>query len=206
MAGTVTRSSGTAWVIPEEPIGVDARSVGRLSDVVANDHAFRRWYDVHAPHVYAYLLTRCGSRTLAEELVQAVFVEVVRNPTTFDGRSDALPWLVGIARHRLARHYREQTRFTIRFGEPAVRPIDVGDDDARSAHAWQAAELQARIRFALDALPPLQRAALILRFMDDLPVREVARHLHRRENATESLIRRARERFERAFGRFDDGD
>ncbi len=205
MAGIATRRSGPAWVIPEEPLRVGAPSAVRLSEIVADDVAFRRWYDLHAPRVYAYLLSRCGSPSLTEELVQAVFVEVVRHPTSFDGRADTLPWLIGIARHRLARHFREQGRFVGRLGDGVVKPIEAPvADDARFAMAWRSAELQGRIRFALDALPPLQRAALILRFMDDLPVRDVARLLRRGENATESLIRRARERFERLFGKLDD--
>ncbi|HEY1741399.1 MAG TPA: sigma factor-like helix-turn-helix DNA-binding protein [Acidimicrobiia bacterium] len=41
-------------------------------------------------------------------------------------------------------------------------------------------------------LPPLQRAAIALRYVDDLPVREVAQLLDRSVPATDSLLRRAR--------------
>ena len=49
------------------------------------------------------------------------------------------------------------------------------------------------------ALPSDQRAALMLRFLDDLPVKEVAAVIGRSEDATESLIRRARRAFEDAY-------
>ena len=54
----------------------------------------------------------------------AVFVEVVRNPSTYDGRADTVPWLIGIARHRLARHYREQGRLATWFADRSIRPTD----------------------------------------------------------------------------------
>jgi RNA polymerase sigma-70 factor (ECF subfamily) len=151
--------------------------------------------------VYAYLVSRCGSATLAEELTQTVFIEAIRNPGSFDGRADAVPWLCGIARHRLARYHRERVRSERWSTSGAVRPTDADAPDA----AWQAGDLRARIRFALDALPALQRSALILRYLDDLSVRDVARHLGRSEAATESLLRRGREGFTRTFGAGDDG-
>jgi RNA polymerase sigma-70 factor (ECF subfamily) len=176
---------------------------GRLRSIVDDDIAFRAWYDRSAPRVFSYLMARLGSSALAEELTQAVFVEAVRRPGTFDGREDAVPWLIGIARHRLARHFRDHARLNRWATEAVVRPIDaVAPDDV----VWQAADLRGRIRFALDRLPTLQRAALILRYMDDLPVRQVGRRLGRSEAATESLLRRARERFEREYRGADDAD
>jgi RNA polymerase sigma-70 factor (ECF subfamily) len=178
-----------------------------LSAIVADDLAFRAWYERTAPRVYAYLMSRCGSDELAEELLQAVFVEVLRRPDTYDGRTDVVPWLIGIARHRLARHYRELARAGHWARDASIRPIDVATHEAAGHDAgWQAADLQGRIRYALEAIPVLQRAALVLRFMDDLSVREVARHLHRGEDATESLLRRARDRFEREFRGDDDAN
>jgi RNA polymerase sigma-70 factor, ECF subfamily len=207
MADVATRPSRTAQMtsLSQTP-GAIAPGVP-LSEIVADDIAFRAWYERNAPRVYAYLMSRTGSRELAGELLQAVFVEVVRRPETYDGRTDVVPWLIGIARHRLARHYRDQARPGRWSREASIRPIDAAGHDAADHNAgWQAADLQGRIRYALEAIPVLQRAALILRFMDDLSIRDVARHLHRGEDATESLIRRARERFEREYRGDDDAN
>lgn len=163
-----------------------------LATLVADDASFRAWYEAVAPRVYAYLYSRCGNVATAEELTQETFVEVVRNPRTYDGRADAVPWLIGVARHRLARylHSRAAER------EPSVReiPPDIGGDGP--SHAGEEREL---IRIALSRLPAIQRAALMFRFFDDLPVRDIARTLGRSEDATESLLRRARAAFEAAY-------
>jgi len=84
---------------------------------------------------------------------------------------------------------------------PAVREIDVTGDAA-----WRSVEARDRIRVALGTLPSLQRAALIFRFLDGLSVREVAQLLHRTEDATESLLRRARDNFSRAYRETSDDD
>lgn len=45
---------------------------------------------------------------------------------------------------------------------------------------------------AMRSLPAEQRAAMVLRYVDDLPVAEVARQLGRSVHATESLLARAK--------------
>jgi RNA polymerase sigma-70 factor (ECF subfamily) len=157
--------------------------------------AFRRWYDMTAPRVYAYLYSRTGSASAAEELTQETFIEVVRSPRTFDGRSDALPWVIGIARHRLSRYFR-RTKLDDGRSDELVREVEIAGEDTRP---WRTIEQRADVVGALGGLPKDQRAALMLRFVDGLSVKAVADTLGRSEDATESLIRRARQSFEAAY-------
>jgi len=59
--------------------------------------------------------------------------------------------------------------------------------DADAAHA------------ALSRLPAQQRAALVLRYLDGLPVAEVAAHLGRSLHATETLLARSRAALRRVY-------
>ncbi|MBO0808437.1 MAG: RNA polymerase subunit sigma-24, partial [Actinobacteria bacterium] len=58
-----------------------------------------------------------------------------------------------------------------------------------------------RAREVLARIAPQHRAALTLRYMDDLPVPEVARVLGRTVHATEALLVRARSAFRAAYQR-----
>src|SRR5262245_27270461 len=77
-----------------------------LAAVVADDRAFRAWYDAALPDVYAYLFHRCGrDPELAQELTQQTFVDAIRSQSI--APADApVAWLIGIARHKLADHFR----------------------------------------------------------------------------------------------------
>jgi RNA polymerase sigma-70 factor (ECF subfamily) len=166
-----------------------------LTSIVEDDVAFRRWYDETAPRVYAYLYSRTGSQADAEELTQETFIEVVKHPGTFDGREEVVPWLIGIARHRLAKHF-ARTKLDDDRAQRAVREIQAAGHDERP---FRGVEDRDQVEMALSMLQPLQRAALMYRFAEDLPVKDVAAALNRSENATESLLRRARASFETAF-------
>jgi len=167
----------------------------KLAEIVNDELAFRRWYDETAPRVYAYLYSRTGSQTDAEELTQETFLEVLKHPGSFDGREEIVPWLIGIARHRMSRHFARTKREDDR-AQQAVREIEIHGQEDRP---WSRVEDRDQLEVALAVLQPLQRAALMLRFAEDLPVRQVAAALHRSENATESLLRRARASFEAAY-------
>ncbi|MGI9597658.1 MAG: RNA polymerase subunit sigma-24, partial [Acidimicrobiales bacterium] len=58
----------------------------------------------------------------------------------------------------------------------------------------------------LAGLAPHHRAALTLRYLDVLPVGEVAGHLDRTLQATEALLTRSKTAFRRAYARQGDSD
>jgi RNA polymerase sigma-70 factor (ECF subfamily) len=100
---------------------------------------------------------------------------------------------VGTARHKLADHWRRQGREGRRLRALA--------DDPQVEDSWDTQLDALRARDTLSRLSPHHRAALTLRYMDDLPVREVAALLDRSEHATEGLLVRARGAFRRAYAR-----
>jgi RNA polymerase sigma-70 factor, ECF subfamily len=167
-----------------------------LDRIFRDPDAFKRWYEDAVVRVYRYLHGRCGGDAgLAEELTQQTFLEAIRHRTRFAGRSEALTWLIAIARNKLTDHYRRLEREERRRVRLTVREISVGG----SADPFQQLEDRDRVTAALRALPAAQRAALVLHYVDGLPVREVAERLQRSESATESLLTRGREGFKRVF-------
>jgi RNA polymerase sigma-70 factor, ECF subfamily len=146
------------------------------------------------PQVYGYVLPRCGSTVVAEDLTAETFMAAVAAVRT--GRVQApevtVAWLVGVARHKLADHWRRSAREERGKAAVAVLAEEAGDPwdehlDAQVAHA------------ALARLAGPQRTALTLRYLDGLPVAEVAACLGRSVHATETLLVRARAALRRIY-------
>ena len=148
-------------------------------------------YHRSLPVVYGYLLSRCGSAILAEDLAAETFMAAVYAARRPGAPLITAAWLVGVARHKLADHWRRSAREE--RSQAAVRPDDAVEDpweellDAEAAYA------------ALRCLSPYQRAALTLRYLDGLPVAEVAGHLGRSVHATETLLARSRAALRRVY-------
>ncbi len=145
-------------------------------------------YDRALPEVYGYLLARCGQRALAEDLTAETFLAAVHAGDV----PLSVGWLIGTARHKLVDHWRRLER-----EERSLRLLEGGR--AGVEDPWDA-ELDAlRAREVLGRLGPAHRAALVLRYLDDLPVPQVAEALGRTLHATEALLVRARIAFRSAY-------
>lgn len=149
-------------------------------------------YDEALPHVYGYLLTRCRDVTLAEDLTAESFLAAVHAARKPGAPAPSVPWLIGVARHKLADHWRRVER-----ENRGLRLLDSEPD--RVDDPWETTVDAIRAREVLDQLGPHHRAALTLRYLDGLPVNEVARHLDRTVHATEALLVRARTAFRRIY-------
>jgi RNA polymerase sigma-70 factor (ECF subfamily) len=102
----------------------------------------------------------------------------------------------------LASHFRTLEREERRRERMVLRELTVGDEDTE----WARVRRRDAVARALRTLPAMQRAVLVLRFFDRLPVRDIATEIGRSESATESLLGRARAAFERAFEGGPDAD
>lgn len=154
--------------------------------------AFLAFYQEAVPEVYGYFLHRCGDSATAEDLTSETFLAAVRNVE--EGRPAPLdvPWVIAVARHKLADHWRRRAR------EERVRDA-LEQDPEPDDDPWDVRLDRMRANDVLAALGPHHRLALTLRYVDALPVAEVAELLGRTPGATEALLVRARAAYRRVY-------
>lgn len=139
------------------------------------------FYDRASADVYRYASRLVGgNRSRADDLVQETFLTLVRQVRA--GRDELVDvgWAIATCRSRFL---------------DQVRRNDLIERTQRRAFERRrsADDAPSRATEALARLNDAQRAALVLRYVDDLPVAEVAAALGRSLHATESLLARARE-------------
>ena len=144
---------------------------------------------------YAPLIFNLAARSLgqasADEIVQDVFVAVWRRAATFDpGRGSFRSWALRIAHNRVLNELRRQGR------QPRIIPDldgsqlgNVPDQVAGPEDAAWLDHCRAAVRAAVDALPPPQRQALSLAFLEDLTHRQVSDALNLPMGTAKTRIR-----------------
>jgi RNA polymerase sigma-70 factor (ECF subfamily) len=154
--------------------------------------AFLAFYQEAVPEVYGYFLHRCGDSATAEDLTSETFLAAVRNIE--DGRAAPLgvPWVIGVARHKLADHWRRRARDERLLDALEQHPAPHEDP-------WDVRLDQLRANEVLAALGAHHRLALTLRYVDGLPVTDVADLIGRTPGATEALLVRARAAYRRIY-------
>jgi RNA polymerase sigma-70 factor (ECF subfamily) len=141
------------------------------------------------PQVYGYLVLRCGSVTLAEDLTAEAFMAAVAATRQGDPPVVSVAWLIGVARHKLIDHWRRAAR----------EQTGLADAPTDSEDPWEAQLDTEAAHAALRRLNGHQRAALTLRYLDGLSVPEVAGCLGRSLHATETLLMRAKGALRRVY-------
>jgi RNA polymerase sigma-70 factor (ECF subfamily) len=145
-------------------------------------------YDEALPAVYGYFIRRCRDRGAAEDLTSETFLAAMDAARRTSPPLITVPWLIGVARHKLADHYRRRhDRFTMPVAEPP-EPINPPDE-------WDVELDRIVAETVLAALPEHHRAVLTLRYLDDRSVPECAELIGRTVHATEALLVRARRAF-----------
>lgn len=151
-------------------------------------------YDAVLPEVYGYLVARCGSASVAEDLTSETFLAAV-DAVRRDAVADLTPaWVIGVARHKLVDHWRRRAR-----EDRALRAVDGDPLDDAVDDPWDVRLDAALAHRTLAGLGAHHRGALTLRYLDGLSTREVAECLGRTEGATEVLLVRARAAFRAAY-------
>jgi RNA polymerase sigma-70 factor (ECF subfamily) len=146
--------------------------------------AVRRLLDEAGPVLYGFVFARAGGDgPAAEDIVQETLLEAVKGAAGFRGDAALTTWLCAIARRRLARFYeRERREDVARSGLTLVPSSPASEVDDRDE----------MIR-ALGQLSAIHRQVLVLKYLDDFTVGQIARELGRTEVQVQSLLQRARD-------------
>jgi RNA polymerase sigma factor (sigma-70 family) len=124
----------------------------------------RQAFEEHKDAVYDFALRMTASASLAEDIAQDTFLELLRNPRGYDpARGSMRMFLFGVARHLVYRHWRRE------------RPsVEVNEEQLSYAPDLTAGTLAELIRAAVQALPPLQREAIVLFEYEGFTLDEIA--------------------------------
>lgn len=141
----------------------------------------------------------------AEDGVQEVFLKVQRRISTFRGEAALSTWLYQVALNTLRDHRRKVVRQTRAMdmsvvSDQAADPTFENHGDAPEVEASRA-ERRQLVREALDRLPTKFREVLVLRELQGLAYRDIARILEVKQGTVESRIFRARERLAKELKR-----
>ena len=164
-----------------------------------DEEAFAEIYRAHQVTLYRYALRMSGSAWAAEEIVQEVFMTLLRAPEKFDAaRGPIGAYLFGIARNRVLKHLERAPReVPLETNGETNGELDLVDS-AKVTHmhtpsTWaEQRQLADRVREAVLSLPAEFREAVVLCELEELSYEEAARLLGCPIGTIRSRLHRAR--------------
>lgn len=145
--------------------------------------------------VYRFSLARCGNATVAEDIASETFHAAANALTLGQEETIGRSWLFVVARRRMVDHWRRAERDRRRV----LRVLELGEAQGQTSIEQATDGSGDAILAALASLPPRQRFALTLRYLDDRSVAEVAETMDLPYRTVESLLARGRKGFIKAW-------
>jgi RNA polymerase sigma-70 factor (ECF subfamily) len=184
---------------------MDASDALDVTQAQAGDEtAFRRLVERHGRGVFQLAFRLTGSEPDAEDVVQDAFLKAFRELKRFEARSSFRTWL-----HRITvncaydllrqrpRHKAESLDATESRPGGGIEPE--ADVSLRPDRVAFGAEVQGRVRTALELLTPTERTAFVLRHFEGRSLEEIGGTLGLRTGATKHSIFRAVQKMRRAL-------
>ena len=151
----------------------------QLGDIDAWETLVRRWH----PRLWRFIARMLSDRTAVEDVLQSVWLRVVRTLVQLREPEKLTAWLYGIARRTVADWLREQYRHP-----PADVVGEIPDWD-RGIEMLTAVDA---VEMGLGRLHPADREAVVLHYLEELPVAEVAEICGVPPGTIKSRLHRAR--------------
>lgn len=153
----------------------------QLGERAAFDNLIARW----TPSLHRYALKLAQDRDVADDLVQDVWVKVLRGLGGLREPERFRPWLFGMAHRTFA----DRLRIRYALPEDAHVELDALPDPRAGGDPFA---LQLAVHQGLDALPVIEREILTLFYLEDMPHSDISTALAIPVGTVKSRLHRAR--------------
>ena len=151
-------------------------------------------YDDLMPKVYGFLFTRTGKREVAEDLAQDIFLKLVEKVDSFDeNRGRFTVWFWQMVRHVLVDYYREKKEIPFSSYE---------DDTVAGMSVTEAPNIEDKLSYGkmksfVATLATEERELFELRYVAEMPYKEIAVVLEKSEGSLRVAALRIKEKIKK---------
>jgi RNA polymerase sigma-70 factor, ECF subfamily len=164
---------------------IDEREQEIVFRAQSNPDSFAPLYDHYFPKIYNYIFHRVQNTQLAEDLVSETFYKALSNIKKFHWQDRTFAcWLYTIARNQVIDQFRKQKPILLDDSKGEMTEPEVNGPEEKVLMDITRDE----ILKAIKTLSSDQQDALLLRFHEDLKIKEIALVLNKNEGAVKALL------------------
>lgn len=150
------------------------------------------WYKTYSPALHKFVSRKLSNQLDVEEVVREIFLNCIRQLPLFQEKSTLKTWMFKIATHEVADYYRRQ------YAKKLVRAIPLSSmllvEPTQDMHGTS--------EYVLEVLKHMRadyKELLLLKYVDQISVKDIAARLQRSIKSVEADLFRARQEFKSLY-------
>lgn len=154
------------------------------------DPCFTLIYNRYSSKVYAKCISLLKNEAQARDATQEIFMKVFLNLSKFGQRSKFSTWVYSITYNYCIDFLRKQQKKQALFSEEMDNPPDLADAEVPD---YELLEMEVTtLKKVLDEIPAGDKAVLLMKYQDEMSIKEMASILDKTESAVKMKIKRAK--------------
>ena len=162
-----------------------------------NKENFKEIYETNFKYVYSFVFLRlAANKEATEDIVQETFISAMKGFASYKGSSSYKTWLCGIAKNKILNYYRNTIQ-----KENFVYSEEIDYIEDKQDIEFMVINLETRkvILETLNNLKPVYKYVLILKYIDDYSVNDIAKYLYKTPKSIDGLLQRSKVSFKKEF-------
>jgi RNA polymerase sigma factor (sigma-70 family) len=157
---------------------------------------FERLYERYCDKVYRKCLSFTKNPVQAEDLTHDIFLKLIVKLSRFQEQAKFSTWLYSITYNYCTDYIRTNNTRRELYVDDQWERLDVSGDDGLA----ELAEMEARqMEQALHQLPPDEQAMLLMKYQDDISIRDIASVTGLTETAVKMRLKRSRDKLRKYY-------
>lgn len=157
---------------------------------------FNILYKKYSVKVYSKCISLLREEALAKDATQEIFIKIFLNLSKFGAQSKFSTWVYSITYNYCIDLIRKNKKTSSIFSDEMDNPPDIVDDVPDEALLTM--EIN-RLKNVLDHLPVGDRAILLMKYQEDMQIKEIAVALDKTESAIKMKIKRAKHKSQEIY-------
>jgi len=157
---------------------------------------FSLLYQKYAGKIYGKCISLLKEEALAKDATQEIFIKIFMNLCKFEEQSKFSTWVYSITYNYCIDTIRKKKKLKNIFSNDMEKAPDL--EDEVPDEKLLAMEVS-RLKVVLDNMPPGDKAVLMMKYQDDMLIKEIAEALSKTESAIKMKIKRAKHKAQRVY-------
>jgi len=154
--------------------------------------AVKAWFDQFHPELLRTVKQKVASDKDAEDIVQETMINCLKQIQLFREESSLKTWMMTIVRHEIADYYRKK------YAKRAIKTFPLADYLLKD-EIQDSTLVEQQVKQVLGKMLDRRKKILLMKYVDGLQVREIAKKMGKTFKAVEADLYRARENFKELY-------